>query len=90
VNGCRGSIDRRLPAGDGKFRLEGFVDGPGVRFPLERQIVLTDAAATIDGVGNTLVISEKRGGLDFVAYAGTEADAAYVITPDGKPCKFGP
>ena len=90
VNGCRGSIDRRLPAGDGKFRLEGFVDGPGVRFPLERQIVLTDAAATIDGVGNTLVISEKRGGLDFVAYAGTEAAAAYVITPDGKPCKFGP
>jgi hypothetical protein len=87
---CKGSIDTRVPAGHGLERLEGFVVGPGARFPLKREIVLTDAAGEIDGLGNTLVISEKRGGQDFVAYADTKADASYVITPDGKACKFGP
>jgi len=50
--------------------------------------VLTDRAGTIDGIGNTLVVSEKRGGQDFVAYGGSAAVDAYVITPDGKACKF--
>jgi hypothetical protein len=88
VNGCSGSIDRRIPAGVGKLRLEGFVNGPGVKFPQERQIALTDAAGKINGLGNTLVTSEKRGGLDFVAYADNTASGAYLITPDGKACRF--
>ena len=88
IGGCRGSIDRRVPAGDAKFRLEGFVDGPDVKFPHERQIVVTDGAGRIDGLGNTLVVSEKRGGQDFIAYGDAAAVAAYVITPDGKACRF--
>jgi hypothetical protein len=87
IGGCRGSIDRTVPAGDGKFRLEGFADGPGVKFPHERQIVLTDAAGRINGLGNTLAVSEKRGGGDFVAYADGTAAEAYLITPAGKACR---
>jgi hypothetical protein len=59
-----------------------------VKFPLKREIVLTDASGKIDGLGNTLVVSEKRGGQDFVAYADSAAAAAYVITPNGRACRF--
>jgi len=85
---CGGSIDQRLPAGHTIFRIEGFVEGPSVKFPLKREIVLTDASGKIDGLGNTLVVSEKRGGQDFVAYADSAAAAAYVITPNGRACRF--
>lgn len=85
---CRGAIDRRLPAGRAILRIEGFVDGPGVKFPLEREIVLTDATGKIDGLGNTLVAAETRGGQDFVAYADGGAVAAYFITADGIACRF--
>jgi hypothetical protein len=89
IGGCRGAIDTRSPAG-ATIRLQGFIDGPGVRFPLEREIVLADAEGKIDGLGNTLAISEKRGGQDFVAYADTAAAAAFLITPDHKACRFAP
>ena len=89
VTNCKGAIDTRAPAGHAILRLEGFVEGPGAKFPLKREIVLTDAKGKINGLGNTLITYEKRGGLDFVAYADGAAVAAYVITPDSKACRFG-
>ena len=88
AQGCGGRMDSQTPAGPGKLRVEGFVTGPGVGRARKTEIVLTDAAGKIDGIGNTLATRTRGVGWDFAAYVNSAVSKAYLITPNKQACRF--
>jgi hypothetical protein len=80
---CRGRVD------EANSRVLGYLAGSGVSITRKTDIVFTNAAGTIAGLGRTLATEDARGGVKFLGYVNKNENnpiSALAVMPDRHLC----